>query len=191
MISMLFGTARGTIQRFWRRHVLKRRIGRQHLLRALFEQGEMVPPKTGPAQDRCPPVPVADILDMRSWNRRQLQREIRRAEREGEVVLLPNDTIKLTPTGLVAARKMAHEHRLWEIYLITHAEIAPSKVDRDADMIEHILQPSMIAELERVLEQQMQPGAFPASPHPLGLNESSSSTQADELGSRSSEGGRS
>ena len=64
---------------------------------------------------------------------------------------------------------MVHQHRLWELYLIHHADIAPSMVDRDADTIEHVLSPRMIAELESLLRQQQAPGEVADSPHPIEL----------------------
>ena len=57
-------------------------------------------------------------------------------------------------------------HRLWEMYLITHADIAPSHVDRDADQVEHVLGEDLVARLESLLES----GASTTipSPHRLG-----------------------
>ena len=46
---------------------------------------------------------------------------------------------QLTAQGMTEAARLVRQHRLWELYLITHAEIAPSHVDRDADAIEHVL----------------------------------------------------
>jgi hypothetical protein len=54
------------------------------------------------------------------------------------------------------------------MYLIAYADVAPAKVDRDADAIEHVLDPSMIAELEELLERRQSLEGIPASPHPLG-----------------------
>ena len=39
--------------------------------------------------------------------------------------------------GVQRAARLVHDHRLWELYLITHADVAPSKVDRDADRTHH------------------------------------------------------
>lgn len=80
--------------------------------------------------------------------------------------VLPGDRIELTEAGLVEARRVVREHRLWELYLITHADVAPSHVDRGADMIEHVLGRDMVDRLERLLEQQ-DARAVPATPHLL------------------------
>jgi manganese/zinc/iron transport system permease protein len=43
-------------------------------------------------------------------------------------------------------------HRLWELYLTTHLNIAPDHVHDDADTIEHLLTPELEEELERLLD---------------------------------------
>ena len=60
-----------------------------------------------------------------------------------------------------------HQHRLWELYLITYADVATSQVDRDADAIEHVLDASMVAELESLLRKQLAAKPMPASPHEI------------------------
>jgi manganese/zinc/iron transport system permease protein len=168
LISLFFGTARGTFFHTLQRYRLRRRVGRQHLLRAMFEQLELGDQPTDSHRGTGVPIPIARLLGMRSWSMRQLQREVRRAAADGELVELPDLTVRFTSAGLINARRLAREHRLWELYLIHYAEIAPAKVDRDADMIEHVLQPSMIAELEQILESESVQGIPPSSPHPLG-----------------------
>ena len=85
-----------------------------------------------------------------SWNARQLARIVRRARRE-DLVRADHEGVELTPEGLAEARRIVRNHRLWEMYLITHADIAPSHVDRSADMIEHVLGGELVARLEEQL----------------------------------------
>ena len=70
----------------------------------------------------------------------------------------------LTTFGTTEAMRIVRNHRLWEVYLINYADIAPSHVDRDADMIEHVLGTEMVDKLESLLEH----GEVIDSPHPLG-----------------------
>jgi len=58
---------------------------------------------------------------------------------------------------------------LWEFYLIEYAEVATSRVDRDADTVEHVLGHEMVARLELKLKKNSQvgPNSVPASPHPI------------------------
>ena len=60
---------------------------------------------------------------------------------------------------------MVRNHRLWEAYLIHHADIAPTHVDRDADAIEHVLDADLVRSLEEVLGTAA--GAVPPSPHAI------------------------
>ena len=165
--SMFAGSARGVLLRWWRRIRLNRGVDRQHLLRAMYEIPEFSAGEMPDATDSPAAVSVGDLLTMRSWSRRRLRREIRRAVRENLLRRCGDDRVGLTGAGFEQAARLTRQHRLWELYLITHAEIAPSRVDRDADAIEHVLEPEVVAELERLLEQGRGAAGLPASPHGL------------------------
>ena len=77
------------------------------------------------------------------------------------------EVVRLTPAGAAQALRIVRNHRLWELYLIRHAEVATSRVDRGADRIEHVLGPDLVAELEAQLERQPDAAAVAASPHAL------------------------
>ena len=62
---------------------------------------------------------------------------------------------------------MARNHRLWETYLILHADIAPNHVDRDADLIEHVLEPDLVSQLLETVSARYPQMEMPPSPHPL------------------------
>jgi len=157
-VSMLFGPARGVLPQLLRRRRLAARIGRQHVLRAIFERAEE-------AGDASRAVAFGDLLPMRSWHAPQLRRQLKRARRD-DVVIEENDSWRLTESGRMEAARVIRNHRLWEMYLIAHADIAPSHVDRDADAIEHILDDEMVQKLEAMLLADEGSGAMvPASPH--------------------------
>lgn len=75
--------------------------------------------------------------------------------------------MRLTFDGATRAWQAVRNHRMWEIFLITHADIAPSHVDRDADLIEHVLEPELIAELEALMAKRYPATVMPVSPHPI------------------------
>lgn len=162
--SMAFGGARGVVPRALRRRRTARRVGRQHLLRAVYEVLEAGPggPRGGAA--------LEDLLPKRSWSRAALGRLVRRAEAAGRVTAR-GGRVRLTHAGVKEAQRVVRDHRLWETYLIHHADIAPSHVDREADAIEHVLDAEMVAELERIVRGG-DPGAVrvPDDPHgaPVG-----------------------
>lgn len=149
-VGLLFSPKRGLLAVWTRRLRMEKRVARQHLLRAAFEL----------AHGSLHPLAKADLLTARSWSARSLEAQLARAAKDGLLTLAP-DTVALTAAGLSEAARLTRNHRLWELYLITHADIAPSHVDRDADEIEHVLSPAMIAELETLLAAP----AMPASAH--------------------------
>jgi manganese/zinc/iron transport system permease protein len=166
LISMLFGPARGVIVIVNRRLDLNRRVARQHLLRGIYEliEGDDVDASEQALAQRS--VPIEALLEERSWSLRQLRRLLNRHESAGLVAIRDDGRISLRPAGLEEARRLVRNHRLWEIYLITHADIAPSHVDRDADALEHVLGREMVAKLESILARA-QPAPVPSSPHAL------------------------
>jgi manganese/zinc/iron transport system permease protein len=163
-LSLVFGVRRGMVVRGYRALRLRRRVARQHLLRAIYEWLEERRQVGGPD---LPPVPRAHLLEARSWTPRQLQRELRWARRRGDIELVDaGSSVRLTYDGRRQAARFVRNHRMWELYLITHADIAPSHVDRDADQIEHVLEPGMIEKLEGLLAEQYGE-VMPPSPHLL------------------------
>ena len=98
---------------------------------------------------------------------RRVKQTVAVAEREGIIRMDSETGWRLTKAGAAAARRAVRNHRLWEMYLISHAEIAPSHVDRDADNIEHVLGAEIVEQLERLLESQVSPANVPPSPHPV------------------------
>jgi len=171
VVSMFFGTARGVWVRALAHYRLTRKVGRQHLLRGMYEQLESEAGRVAAGLTRegatGRAVAFDELLTMRSWTPRRLRGLLSAAGRGGLVQWDLTNRYRLTESGLLEAARVARNHRLWEMYLITHADIAPSHVDRDADRIEHVLAPAMIAKLEKLLETKTPGLAVPPSPHAL------------------------
>ncbi len=169
VISLLFGPARGLVHIGFERSKLRRKIVRENLLRELFEWFETANqrPSATPGQGSGATGPTfEELLGMRSWTRRQLKRAIRKLENEGLFQAGAAQTYCFTTDGLQAAGEVVRKHRLWEAYLITHADVAPGQVDWGADQIEHILDRDMIVKLERLLPDVGRKD-LPQSPHVL------------------------
>ncbi len=165
-LSMMFGRSRGVLVRNLRRRRLNRRVERQHLLRAMYEAFE--PTESGVKKFRSKEsVSTAELLPMRSWNRSSLMKAIRSAE-DDELMRQRGEEIFLTRFGFVEAARLTRQHRMWEMYLISYAEVATGLVDRDADDIEHVLGPEIVDQLEELLEEQELMIHVPASPHDIG-----------------------
>jgi len=178
LLSMVFGTTRGILVRWLRRLQLNRSVDRQHLLRAIYEMQEPI------AQSHDAPstsdIKMDELLAKRSWSQKKLFHVITRNQRAGLVERNKNN-VRLTQAGLEEAARLTRQHRLWELYLITHADIAPNRVDRDADAIEHVLEPELVAELESLLQKPYQD--IPASPHEIEQPSAASHTHATGEGS--------
>ena len=172
LVSMFLGPARGVIARM-RAHIhLKRKTRRQHLLRALYERTEPAEQNSENSPSSAhgataAPVSFDALLAARSWTPATLRRALRATRRDGLVCHHSERHYELTEPGAIEARRVVRNHRLWELYLISHADIAPSHVDRNADRIEHVLDPAMITELEQLLAAEHAAAAMPVSPHVL------------------------
>jgi len=184
-LSMLIGTQRGIIRRWLILIRNRHRIGRDDLVRAMYEiiesrlskadqslPGEL-PTGDSLANDEDPdplvhePVETAELFRHRSWSLRRVKQTIAIAEQEGIIRMDSETGWRLTSAGATAARRAVRNHRLWEMYLISQAEIAPSHVDRDADDIEHVLGPEAVDQLEKLLASRVPPAVVPPSPHPM------------------------
>lgn len=170
LFSMVFGIPRGILVRKRRRYKLNKRINRQHLLRGLYEFLEARELLDEKHQSDSTYVPFSTLLQMRSWSPAKLKKIIERATQDQLVVTLQEDQLRLTKAGLLEAARLVHEHRLWELYLITYADVAASKVDQDADAIEHVLEPEVIAELESLLVLQSRDKVL-QSPHAIEIEQ--------------------
>ena len=168
LFSMLCGTQRGVLVRLMRQLRLKRSIGRQHLLRALYEILEADGERGDGISIR--PVAFRQVRGRRTWSDQQLRRCLRLAYNDGLIdAVSKEDGIILTEAGLEAAAQVTRNHRLWELYLIEYADVATSRVDRDADAVEHVLGEKLVALLEAKLVKLSSADALevPASPHPI------------------------
>lgn len=156
LCGMLFSPHRGLLAGAARRIWLSRKILDQHLLRAMAEFEEMRGEGTG--------VTLADLAGKRSWTKQRLRAVAGRALRGRLVEKDLAGAYRLSESGRVEARRVLRNHRLWEMYLIKYADVAPSHVDRDADEVEHVLPPQLVQELEEAIARE---GQIPPSPHPL------------------------
>ncbi len=149
LVSMIFGRARGVLPRYLRHLKLQKKVGRQHLLRSTFEILENT-------QSEAPlkniPISMELLRKHRYWSKGELPRLIRQARAEDHIERQPSGELRLSESGFGEASRITRNHRLWEMYLIKHADIAPSHVDRDADMVEHLLGAEIVHQLEAELE---------------------------------------
>ncbi|MCB1229442.1 MAG: metal ABC transporter permease [Verrucomicrobiae bacterium] len=166
VISMFFAPARGVIGRWLRHRRLRKKVNRQHLLRAAYELLEARTRQNGNGKREMPIINVpfsrADLQSKRTWSPRELARIVRSEIAMGHLEDAGEGRLRLSEEGFGEAARITRNHRLWEVYLVKHADIAPSHVDRDADMVEHILEADLVRRLEEELRDR---DAWIPSPH--------------------------
>src|SRR5690606_17888487 len=117
---------RGVWVRMTHRWATQRRTDRHHVLRGIYEMMESRSPaiRNGDLKEldlraRELQVTTEELLNVRSWSLQRLSRELRRSRRDG-LLEQTGDAIALTERGWAEAQRITREHRLWELYLISH-----------------------------------------------------------------------
>lgn len=146
LVSGLIGGKRGIIHRYADQHSLTRRIRRQNLLRAIREWEEAASEHQSSAAAQ-----LSYLRGARGWGERELRRTLGDLARRSMVFRVGNGGWHFTDYGRVVAERVMRNHRLWEVYLLEHADIAAAHVDHGADYIEHVLGEELVAELEAEL----------------------------------------
>jgi manganese/zinc/iron transport system permease protein len=167
LLSLLLAPSRGVLAASLRQLRLRLEVASQHLLRAVHESVE----RGEVAFDA--PLDLEGLRSLRSWPRPWLLLIARLLAWRGLLRLTPEGAL-LTAGGRAHALRITRNHRLWEQFLVSYAELAPSHVDHSADLVEHVLSPEMVAELERELAAvgrlPRRLGGVPASVHPLAAD---------------------
>jgi manganese/zinc/iron transport system permease protein len=175
-VSLIFGTRRGVLWHWLQQRDSRRHIGEIDLLRACFEiverQTSSVESPTrravvSPDEHDLTTIPIAHeaLRGRRSWSAGRLAHVLATAQRDGLIRFDSENHLRLTHEGARQARRATRNHRLWELYLIHFADLAPSRVDRAADQIEHVLEPELIEQLEALLERDTAQIPVPVNPH--------------------------
>lgn len=167
IISMLFGTRRGVVWHSLGQFSARRRIGQLDLLRTCFEILEQSIGDASPVECDLTAIPISrqQLLDARTWTEARLRNVLAAAQRDGSIRQDADGNYRLTVEGTRLARRATRNHRLWELYLIHFAQTAPSRVDREADEFEHVLEPDLVEQLEVLLEQDRVRARVPVNPH--------------------------
>lgn len=153
LASLFFAPRRGVIAASVRHLRLRLAIEGQHVLRGVFEATEArgVPPGA--------PVRREALRIVRSWSGPWRGLVLWHLKARG-LAARPGETVRLTEAGVQEALRLTRNHRLWEEFLVGHAHLAPTHVDRSADLVEHVLDRDLVAELEARLARQ---GRLPRS----------------------------
>jgi manganese/zinc/iron transport system permease protein len=165
LLSLLLAPARGVLASGLRLARLRLEVATQHVLRGLFEASE----RREVAADGT--VALHRLRGLRRWPRPWLALVVRVLAWRGLIRLGPSG-VALTRFGREEALRVTRNHRLWEQFLVSCADLAPSHVDHSADLVEHVLSPELVARLEgelAALGRLPRRLAVPPSVHPLGI----------------------
>lgn len=149
--AYLFSPRYGLVVRYGRRWRRSNRTRRENLLKwvylALGPDGtERATPAAG-APGPLAEIPLGELAQALAMTPGALRRQLRGLVRHGWVGMV-GDTVWLTDSGIRRAGELDRNYRLWELFLTREVQIPADHVDRDAEDIEHLLTPELVAELE-------------------------------------------
>jgi manganese/zinc/iron transport system permease protein len=142
-VSFFFAPKRGVINRLLRQRNIRRTINDENVLKTLYQLSEE-------SRNFFIQRSAEEIIRRRKFSLEILGKILKRLERQGYVERTGKHW-SLTEEGKNRGQRVVRIHRLWELYLTTHLNIAPDHVHDDADTIEHLLTPELEAELEKLL----------------------------------------
>lgn len=146
-LSMLVAPSRGVVAAAVRRLRLRLGIATDHLLELAYHAAP------NGAKGRVGPGELRSLKRKRAWGR-LLSMAVAVHLRRAGLGRLAADRFTPTEAGLERGRQVARNHRLWEQYLTSYADIAPSHLDWTVDQVEHVLSGDLIAELEDALQRR-------------------------------------
>jgi manganese/zinc/iron transport system permease protein len=139
LLCGLFGPRRGLLVRWWQQRLFAAQVAADDVLAYLFRLGEQSP------RD---PATLAQIGHALPLSSRSLHRAVKRLCRTGE---LDGDEsgYRLSAAGRRRAQDLVRSHRLWELYLVEQAQIAPSRIHDKAEAWEHVTDQTLRARLDQ------------------------------------------
>lgn len=173
-VSLAFGRRRGLVIRWWQRHGTAARVGRQHLMRGIYEwcesHGAWGGKDAAALLERD--IPVEELRISNHWSHTRARKLLRAAVQDG-LLNWGDDrgSCHLSPQGKIEARRVTRNHRLWETYLLRYADVAPQHIHHNADQIEHVIEPHVVNELEELLAERGDGTFVPADPESVVRHE--------------------
>jgi manganese/zinc/iron transport system permease protein len=143
LVSFFLAPKKGMLNRLLKQRRFKRTIQDENVLKAIYQLGE----ENGQFFAQRHP---DEIIRRRKLELERLLYSLKRLMSEGYIERKGKLWV-LTSEGKNRAQRIVKIHRLWELYLTTHVNIAPDHVHDEADTIEHFLTPELEEELERLL----------------------------------------
>lgn len=154
--AYLFSPRYGLVTRALRRHRQSLRTQRENVLKSIYlaaQQMAEVDAASGAASvdTLVPPagglLPLARLAACRGEPPAQTSHVLKPLVRRG-LVEQDGDRLRLTDRGMRRARELDRNYKLWEQFLTQEVNLPLDHTTRDAENIEHILDPALVRELE-------------------------------------------
>ncbi len=143
-VSLVVAPSRGVVAGVIKRARLGLRIAGDHLLEEAHER----------AASSLSADTVREIARLRGWSAPIARGVCFWLSRAGFARRDSNGGIEVTERGSARGARVSRNHALWEQYLISYADVAPSHVDWSVDQVEHVLSDELIDDLERALAKR-------------------------------------
>lgn len=143
-VNMFLAPRRGVIAITIRRQKLRMKIAGDHLLEFAHDLGE-----TMISRDQ-----YLGFARLHAWSKTYTAMVGFSLARDGMIERVNQGGITLTDAGIRRGNRVSRNHALWEQYLVSYADIAPSHVDWSVDLVEHVLSEDLVLELESALRKR-------------------------------------
>lgn len=141
--SFIFAPKKGYLSRYLIQKKHRATIWEENTLKVFYHLGEK-----GSKFDT--PRELNELLVAREWSYSDIHKNLKRLRKKGWI-RQANQKWALTESGQKKSARIIKMHRLWELYLNQHLNIASDHVHDDAETIEHIITPELEKELEKEL----------------------------------------
>lgn len=163
LLCGLVGPRRGLLVRWWKQRLFAAQVAADDVLAYLFRLGE---------QSQRDPATLAQMGHALSLSSRSLHRAVKRLCLTGE--LDGNESgYRLSEAGRRRAQHLVRSHRLWELYLVEQAQIAPSRIHDKAEAWEHVTDQTLRARLDQATSDSK------LDPHGSAIPPEASEREAD------------
>jgi len=142
-VSFLFAPHKGLMAKKLRQHRHQQKILRENILKLFYEIGE----KEGNFFTNRT---VEELVQHRPIPRHKLIKGLAFLER-CSFIHFKGDKWRLTGAGKNEGERITQQHRLWELYLTKYLQTNPAYIHENAELIEHVLTPELVKELNKLL----------------------------------------
>jgi manganese/zinc/iron transport system permease protein len=143
-VSILIGTEKGVLYKWLKSIAFRKKVMEENILKIFYHLSEI-------DQNLYQLRSLEELMERRPLNEHPVKRALQQLKKKGWVTQIQSQ-YKVTEIGGEMSKRLVRLHRLWELYLSEHLNIAADHVHDDAEAIEHILTPTLQAQLEFILE---------------------------------------